>query len=185
MSAPPLRRVDKMMAEARALELLARGFCGRIASVGADGWPYCVPLLYVWADGEVRVHNSAAHGHLRANVEHNPRVCFEVDEPGEVFDYGRFECDSSVAYRSVILFGTIRIVEGDPAKQAFFDALMAKYRKPDSDRPKHFYPRVGEIALYAITPERITGKETPLPAVAEQWPAMDRTKSPNAKPRPA
>jgi len=186
MSAPPpLRRVDKMMTEARALELLARGFCGRVTSVGADDWPYCVPLLYVWADGEVRVHNSAAHGHLRANVEHNPRVCFEVDEPGEVFDYGRFECDSSVAYRSVILFGTIRIVEGDPAKQAFFDALMAKYGKPDSDRLKHFYPRLGEITLYAITPERITGKETPLPAVAEQWPAMDRTKSPNAKPRPA
>jgi len=182
MSAPQqLRRTDKLMTDARALELLARGFCGRIASVGADGWPYCVPLLYVWAGGEVRVHNSAVRGHFRANVEHNQRVCFEVDEAGEVFDYGRFECDSSVAYRSVIVFGTIRIVESDSAKREFFDALMAKYGKPDSGRPKHFYPRLDQITLYAIAPERITGKETPLPAVSEQWPAMDRTKSPNAK----
>src|SRR5215471_6165325 len=181
MSAPPLRRVDKMMAEARALEVLARGFCGRIATVGADGWPYCVPLLYVWADGEVRVHNAATRGHLRANVEHNRRVCFEVDEAGEVFNYGRFECDTSVAYRSVVVFGAIRIVDDDSAKQRFFDALMAKYGKSDSSRPKHFYPRLDQIALYAIAPERITGKETPLPAVSEQWPAMDRTKSPNAK----
>jgi len=182
MSAPPqLRRADKQMTEARALEILARGFCGRIASVGADGWPYCVPLLYVWADGEVHVHNSAARGHLRANVAHDRRVCFEVDEPSEVFDYGRFECDSSVAYRSVIVFGIIRIIEDDAAKQKFFDALLAKYGKPDSVRPKHFYPRLGEITLYAIMPERITGKETPLPALSEQWPAMDRTKSPNAK----
>jgi len=182
MSAPPLlRRADKLMTDARALEFLARGFCGRIASVGADGWPYCVPLLYVWAEGEIRVHNSAAHGHFRANVEHDQRVCFEVDEAGEVFDYGRFECDSSVAYRSVIVFGTIRIVEDDSAKREFFDALMAKYGKPDSGRPKHFYPRLDQITLYAIAPERITGKETPLPDISEQWPAMDRTKSPNAK----
>jgi len=89
MSAPPVRRKDKLMSDQQALEFLARGFCGRIASVGADGWPYCVPLLYVWTDGEVLVHNPAARGHFRANVEHNPRVCFEVDEAGEVFDYGR------------------------------------------------------------------------------------------------
>src|ERR1700730_12668799 len=182
MSAPPqLRRKDKMMADERAHELLARGFCGRIATVGADGWPYCVPLLYVWTAGEVLVHNPAVRGHFRANVEHEPRVCFEVDDPGQVFDYGRFECDTSVAYRSVVVFGTIRIVEDDAAKTRFFDALMAKYGRPDTGRPKHFYPRLGEITLYAITPMRITGKETPLPAVAEQWPALDRTKSPNAK----
>jgi len=182
MSAPPVRRKDKLMSDQQALEFLARGFCGRIASVGADGWPYCVPLLYVWADDEVLVHNPAPRGHLRANVEHDQRVCFEVDEAGEVFDYGRFECDTSVAYRSVVLFGTIRIVEDARAKQGFFDGLMAKYGKPDSGRPKHFYPRLDEITLYAIAPERVTGKETPLPAASEQWPAKDRTKSPDARP---
>jgi uncharacterized protein len=182
VSAPPLRRIDKLMTDERALAFLASGLCGRIASVGADGWPYCVPLLYVWAGGEVLVHNPAARGHFRSNVEHDPRVCFEVDEAGEVFDYGRFECDTSVAYRSVIVFGTIRIVEDAQAKQRFFDALMAKYGKKDSDRPKHFYPRLDEITLYAIAPEHITGKETPLPTASDQWPARDRTKSPDATP---
>jgi uncharacterized protein len=182
MSAPPqLRRTDKMMADARALEILARGFCGRIATVGPDGWPYCVPLLYVWEDGEVLVHNAAVRGHFRANVDHDQRVCFEIDEPGDVFDYGRFECDTSVAFCSVIVFGNIRVVEDEGAKRRFFDALMAKYGT-SSDRPKHFYPRLDQITLYAIKPERITGKETPLPDIAEQWPAKDRTKSPNVKP---
>jgi uncharacterized protein len=179
MSAPPLRRTDKLMSEERTLELLAQGFCGRIASVGADGWPYCVPLLYVWEGGEVLAHNPAAPGHFRTNIAHDPRVCFEVDEPGEVYAYGRFECDSSVAYRSVILFGTIRIVEDTAAKTRFFDAFMAKYDKPYSGRPKHFYPRLDGVTVYAIAPDRITGKETPLPAVSEQWPAKDRTKSPS------
>ena|SRR5262245_19130666 len=37
VSAPPLRRTDKLMSHERTLELLVRGFCGRIATVGADG----------------------------------------------------------------------------------------------------------------------------------------------------
>jgi len=34
--------------------------------------------------------------------------------------------------------------------------------------------------VYAITAERITGKEQALPPLSEQWPAKDRTKTPNA-----
>jgi len=179
MSAPPVRRKDKLMSDEQALEFLARGWCGRIASVGADGWPYCVPLLYVWADGEVRVHNPAARGHFRANVEHNPRVCFEVDEPDQVFDYGRFECDSGLAYSSVILFGRICVVDERDVKQRFCEMLMQKYGKPDTGRPKGFFPRLDIITVYAITVERITGKECALPA--QQWPEVDFTRTPNAR----
>jgi nitroimidazol reductase NimA-like FMN-containing flavoprotein (pyridoxamine 5'-phosphate oxidase superfamily) len=170
------------MSEERSRDLIARGFCGRLATVGADGYPYAVPLLYVWMDGEVYLHNTAAKGHLRANVAHEPRVCFVIDEPQEVFDYGRFECDSGLAYRSVVLFGRIRIIADRAVKQRFYDALMAKYGKPDTIRPKSFYPRLDETTVYALTVERMTGKEAVLPASSEQWPAKDRTKSPHAKP---
>jgi uncharacterized protein len=180
-ASPQVRRADKLMADERTRGTLERGFCGRLATSGADGYPYCLPLLYVCMDGEVYVHNTAERGHLRANVEHEPRVCFEVDEPGEVFDYGRFECDSSVAYKSVILFGRIRVIEDLPTKQRFCDGLLAKYGKPDSGRPKGFYPRIGLITVYAIGIERLTGKETELPALSLQWPAVDNTKTPNAR----
>jgi uncharacterized protein len=103
MSTPPLRRTDHLLADDAAREILARGFCEHVATIGADGYPYCVPLLYVVMDGAIYLHNTSARGHLRLNVEHEPRVCFEIDEPG------------------------------------------------------------------------------PLPGVAEQWPAKDRTKSPYAK----
>jgi len=103
------------MTHERRLETLDRGFSGRLATVGEDGYPYCVPLLYVWMDGEVYLHNARARGHLRANVDHESRVCFEGDEPGDVSAYGRFECDSSVAYRSVILFGRVRVIKREPS----------------------------------------------------------------------
>jgi len=95
--APEVRRADKLMSVERAREVLERGYCGRQGTVGADGWPYLLPLLYVCLEGEIWVHNTSARGHLRAHVEHEQRVCFEVDEPGEVFPYGRFECDTSVS----------------------------------------------------------------------------------------
>jgi nitroimidazol reductase NimA-like FMN-containing flavoprotein (pyridoxamine 5'-phosphate oxidase superfamily) len=133
MSSPPrIRRADKLMPEERARQILAAGYCGRLATVGADGYPYCLPLLYVVMEGEIWLHNSRARGHLRANVEH--------------------------------------------------EALMAKYARPDWQRPKGFFPRIGDITLYAMPIERLTGKETKLPPVSERWPAVDRTKSPNARP---
>jgi nitroimidazol reductase NimA-like FMN-containing flavoprotein (pyridoxamine 5'-phosphate oxidase superfamily) len=181
MSSPQLRRADRMMSEQRAREMLAGGFSGRIATVGQDGYPYCIPLLYVWMDGEVYVHTASARGHFRANVECEPRVCFELDEPDQVFDYGRFECDSGLAYRSVILFGKIRIADDRAAKQRFCEALMAKYGKPEGLRPKGFFPRMDAITVYAISVERITGKEMALPPLSEQWPAKDRTKTPHAR----
>jgi uncharacterized protein len=179
--APQLRRTDRVMPDERMEAMLAKGFHGRLATVGADGAPYCVPLLYVWDDGQVFLHNTLARGHLRANVDHEPRVCFEIDEAGEVFDYGRFECDSSVAYRSVIVFGRIRIVTDAGAKQRFCEMLMAKYGKPGTDRPKGFFPRLDQITVYAITVERMTGKELALPDVSQQWPAVDMTKTPHAR----
>ena len=76
-----------------------------------------------------------------------------------------------------------RFVVDDPAtKRRFCRALMAKYGKAEWDRPKDFFPRIDLITVYAIKIERLTGKQTPLPSVTEQWPALDRTKSPNATP---
>jgi uncharacterized protein len=181
MSSPQIRRADRAMSDERTLETLAQGYSGRLATVSEDGFPYCVPLLYLWLDGEVYFHTTSAGGHLRANIERERRVCFEVDEQEGVFDYGRFECDSGLAYRSVCLFGRIRIVDDRAIKQRFCEALMAKYRKPETKRPKGFFPRIEAITVYAIAVERMTGKEHPLPPLSEQWPAKDRTKTPNAK----
>jgi uncharacterized protein len=183
MSAPPpVRRTDKAMSEESARDMLAQGFSGRLATVGADGAPYCVPLLYLMLDGKLYVHGTSARGHLRANIEHEARVCFEIDEPGEVFAYGRFECDSTIAFRSVVLFGRIRVVEDEATKRRFCDALLENYGSDDWDRPKGFYPRLHLIAVYEIAIERITGKETALPPLSQRWPARDLTKTPDAKP---
>jgi hypothetical protein len=182
MSTPQLRRQDRLLQEAESRALITAAYSGRLGSVGADGWPYVVPLLHVFSGDEIGVHQGAARGHLRRNADGDARVCYEVDQPVKVFDYGRFECDTGLAYRSAIACGRIRIVDDRTAKARFFDALLAKYGTGVPGRPKSFYPRLDEVTVYAIAVERITGKHCPLPPLAEQWPALDRTKSPNARP---
>jgi nitroimidazol reductase NimA-like FMN-containing flavoprotein (pyridoxamine 5'-phosphate oxidase superfamily) len=181
-SPPSMRRADKVMHGDRVQELLSSGYSGHLGTVGPDGSPYVCPLLYIWTENKVWLHNTSANGHLQTNVRHEPRVCFEVASPGKVFAYGRFQCDTSVEYQSVVVFGRIAIVEDRGLKEDFFDGLMCKYFKESGDRPQGFYPRLNDVTVYVLDPERITGKETLLPAHAEQWPAADNTKSPHALP---
>ena len=180
---PKVRRADKLMSESNTRAMMAQAYAGRLATVGADGWPYIVPLLYVWMNNEVWVHNTRARGHLRSNIDQATKVCFEIDDPGEVFPYGRFECDTSVAYRSVVAFGEIRIVDDRDEKTAFFDAFMQKYGDPNWDRPRGFFPRLDQVTVYAIAIERMTGKKAPLPAAQEHWPTVDQSKSPDVLPK--
>lgn len=181
MSNPPeVRRTDKLMPGERIEALLAGAYSGHVGTVGPDGAPYVCPLLYVWMNGKIWLHNSSASGHFQDNVRHEPRVCFEIDTPGKVFPYGRFQCDTSIEYQSVVVFGRISVIDDRSLKAAFFDAFMKKYSGNDSERPAGFYPRLDGVTVYALEVERMTGKETPLPAPQAQWPAMDNTKTPNA-----
>jgi len=105
-----------------------------------------------------------------------------VDEPGDVFPYGRYECDTALEYRSVIAFGTIQVVSDREEKARFCSELMRKYGDATWARPREFYPRLDEITVYSIAIERMTGKETALPVTSRRWPQLDQTKSPNAIP---
>ena len=71
-----------------------------------------------------------------------------------MFDWGRFECDVSIAHRSVLTFGRIRVIEDRALKQRFCDALMAKYHGREVGRPE-------------ATPGRLTQK--PLDAAADRY----------------
>lgn len=179
-----VRQPKEAMSQADVDALLAGAFCGRTATVGADGYPYISPNLFVWENGQVYLHTPRHQGHFRANIHHADRVSFEVDEAGEIFPYGHVECDTSVSYRSVIIFGRIRRVEDDAEKRAFFAAFMTKYASQDSwGREIGSFPRLAGPIVYAITPEMMTGKVSALPAISDRWPRQNNTLSPGWKPK--
>ena len=182
MSQATMRRQDKAMSQTEIEALLARVAVGHFGTRGTTGDPYVVPNLFVYLDGQIYTHTSSAGGHFRQNIEQYGRGCFEVSEMGQVWPYGEFECDTTISYASVICYGSISIVDEPTAKARFFDHFMAKYADPTWERPKSFYPRLAGVTVYRLGIETITGKKGPLPAVAEQWPAKNKTLSPHARP---
>jgi hypothetical protein len=58
--------------------------------------------------------------------------------------------------------------------------VVAQWWQAGDKATRGFFPRIDVITVYAIAVERMTGKEQPLPPLSEQWPAKDRTKTPNA-----
>jgi nitroimidazol reductase NimA-like FMN-containing flavoprotein (pyridoxamine 5'-phosphate oxidase superfamily) len=172
-------RADKNMTPEDIDAFLADSMCGRTGTIGADGYPYVAPNLFVWHDSTVFLHTARRAGHFAANVRHSDRVSFEVDEAGEVFPYGDIECDTSVSYRSVIMFGRIRVVDNDDEAAEFFRGFMTKYAPPDSwGREIGSFPRIRATTVYAIKPEVITGKLGVLPPLSERWPQKNKTLSP-------
>jgi nitroimidazol reductase NimA-like FMN-containing flavoprotein (pyridoxamine 5'-phosphate oxidase superfamily) len=179
MSEGIVRRKDKEMPDSAARDLLSRAKLAHFGTTSASGDPYVVPNLFVYADNAIWLHTTRT-GHFCCNVEHSARICVEIAEMGEIFPYGEFECDTSTSYASVVVFGNVAIVPEPEAKAQFFDRFMAKYADATWDRPKGFYPRLDQVTVYRVTIERITGKIGPLPAAAQQWPAVNMTKSPGA-----
>ena len=181
-----LVRADKVMSDEEAKAFLQTAFCGRTASIDREGYPYIVPNLFVWLDEQVYLHTARRPGHFLDNIRHADCVCFEVDAPGEVFPYGQVECDTSVAYVSVVIFGCIRVVDDVNIQHSFFEAFMRKYAPPDSwGREKLSFPRMQSTIVYAITPETITGKCGQLPSIGDRWPARNLSLSPDWKSRGA
>lgn len=182
MSQAETRRADLALDRAAAEQALASMRVVHLGSVDADGEPYVMPCLFVWTGTAVQLHTTRAVGHFRRNLTHRPRICFEACEPGTVYPYGEFTCDLTISYVSVIGTGPVRI-DDDPAdKAAFFERFLAKYADPRWNQPKGFYPRLDHVVVFTITPDRLTGKRIALPPVDEQWPARNRTKTPNARP---
>jgi nitroimidazol reductase NimA-like FMN-containing flavoprotein (pyridoxamine 5'-phosphate oxidase superfamily) len=182
MSQAATRRAALAMDRPAAERALTHLRVAHLATVDVDGEPYVVPSLFVWTGDTLQLHGTRAVGHFRRNLQHRARLCFEASEAGTVYPYGEFACDLTTSYVSVIGAGAVAIVDDPAAKAQFFDRFLAKYADPTWDQPKGFYPRLDDVVVYVVTPERLTGKLIALPPLGEQWPARNRTKSPGARP---
>jgi len=104
---------------------------GRLATVGADGWPHAVPVCFVLlgdAAYSAVDHKPKRHRRLRRleNIAADGRACLLIDSYGEDWS----------ALWWVRLDGRARIVD-EPAEAATAtDALVAKYPQYTSRRPE-------------------------------------------------
>ncbi len=152
--------------------LLSRARVGRLATIDEAGYPYIVPVNFVFYKKRIYFH-CALQGEKLENIARDPRVCFEVDEPlayiEASFNEEKNPCKAHQLYRSVVVRGKARVVSSDSLKLQVLNALVAKYEGTNDFSPvvegsTHFKG----CRVVEIVPESITGKEDLLQGKPEE-----------------
>lgn len=155
-----MHRAKRQMTDEAARAFLRTQKVAHVGTVDGHGWPYVVPLIYIYEGGDkLYLHTGDHEGHFLQNVRHDPRVCVEVDEMGPVHRGHPFACNSALVYTSVVAFGAVRIMEDRDLKIWFFDRVLEKYGEPDWTFVPG-YPHLDRIVLYEQRLELVTGKRS-------------------------
>lgn len=155
MSAPshPLRRRDRAVDEAEALEILRTTEWGVLATVDADGWPYAVPVNHALVDGALIVH-CATKGHKLDNLAFNAKVSYCAVAQAETLP-----AELSTRYASAIVFGRARLLEGAEEKRAALRALGLRFARDHAELVHSEIEKdLFRTAVLRIELERVTGK---------------------------
>lgn len=147
-----MRKKDRMITAEEAEKILRESEYGILSTVCADGYPYGVPISYVYADGRLYFHHTTAEDSLmNSNIGDGAPACFTVVGATEVLP-AKF----STLYESVIAFGTVRACEDK------IDALMKLVEKfsPEYREQGRRYAEsaAGRVFVYEFEIQQVTGK---------------------------
>lgn len=150
----PMRRFRQELTPEECVRVLERGTHGVLAVLGDEGYPYAVPLSYVYEDGKIWFH-CAKQGHKLDAIRKEPKGSFCVVDQDKVVPE-----EYTTYFRSVIAFGTARELEDEGEKRKALEALAAKY-SPDQveGRQKEIQSQFANVTMVELTVERMTGKE--------------------------
>lgn len=119
----PMRRSERELSSEQAAEILHSGSWGVLSTIGADGYPYGVPVNYVYCDEKIYFHCARNSGHKQENLIFSGKVSFTVVDKSQVDSKSL-----TTMYRSAIAFGVAAKTVID--KEKALRALVKKY-SPD------------------------------------------------------
>lgn len=147
-----MRRDDRALSLEEAVDILKSGEYGVLSMMGVEGYPYGIPVNYVYEHDVLYIH-SATEGHKLDAIRKNPKVSFVVVGKTSV-QPEKF----TVIYSSTIVFG--RASEVDAAERR--DALMAfirRYSPEYLEKGTEYVERSADTAvIIRIDIDHISGK---------------------------
>jgi uncharacterized protein len=148
----PLRKPENTMDEASMISVLTNAEYGILSTIGPDGYPYGIPMSFVYINNAIYFHG-AAEGHKHENITYNDKVSFCIVGKTEVVAE-KFTTN----YESVILFGNISEVKGTEKQEALF-SIVNKYSQQYSEKGKTILQNmVDRIHVLKINIEHVVGK---------------------------
>lgn len=150
---------------------------GHIAT-SIDGQPFINPTTF-WYDEtnhQIVFHSNVA-GRVRSNIESNPKVSLEASELGR-FLPSNVALEFSLQFRSVIVYGSARVVTDPTEARRLLYGLIAKYF-PAMTAGKEYREitdkEIRATSIYAIQIESWTGKDNWAERAdqSDEWPPLD------------
>lgn len=148
-----MRRPRQQLADDIVLGIMQRATSGVLALIDPTGSPYAVPLSFVYHEGHIFFH-CAAEGHKMEAVRHCPKASFCVIAQDDVV-----AAKYTTRYRSVIAFGTLRIVEDIEEKRAALCRLAEKYAPHETGLDEEFRRFLRTVVVLDMQVEEMTGKQ--------------------------
>ena len=162
-----MRRKDKEITAKNEIEdILSNTMVGRLGTC-ANGIPYITPMKFTY-DNETPTINlhCANEGRKIETIRANQKVCIEAEEVTNVL-VKQPTCASSVAYRSVILFGSIKILTDPHAKNEALQKLANKYA-PQNPKAPFTDAMLNKTNVLEIEIKEMTAKRSPIkPAITD------------------
>ena len=150
----PMRRNRQQLSDEESIGILEKATSGTLALLGDNGYPYAVPISYVYSEGKLFFH-SALSGHKVDAIRNCDKASFCVIEQDEVKPekYTTF-------FRSVIAFGRIHIIEDEAEKLAAARLLGNRYNPNDDESlQKEIENGLARMLAIRFDIEHLTGKE--------------------------
>lgn len=148
-----MRRSKQVLSDAESIAVLERGTSGVLAVSGDDGYPYAVPLSYVYYNSKIYFH-VAKSGHKLDAIMRNAKVSFCVIDKDQIVPE-----EYTTYFRSVIAFGRVRIL-ADEQKREALEALAAKYSPEQVEgRKEEINRQIQNVCMLELTVEHLSGKE--------------------------
>lgn len=150
-----MRRFKQQLAKEECEEILKNATSGVLGVHGDDGYPYTVPVSFVYEDGKIFFHG-AKTGHKTDAIRRNEKVSFCVIAQDRVMPKER-----TTAYISVIAFGRAKIVEDEAGLRRIAGLIGEKYSHDFPELCRQETDEViagGRMNCVEITVEHLTGK---------------------------
>ena len=149
---PEMRRKKQQLSNEETEEILRQGSHGVLALLGNEGWPYALPISYVYDEGRLYFHCAAA-GHKLEAIAREPRASLCVVDMDEVIPEL-----FTTAYRSAIAFGRLRVLEDREEIVRALEALCGKY-SPGLDTAEEIKKHLNNVCVLEMNVEHVSGKE--------------------------
>ncbi|MDO5392833.1 MAG: pyridoxamine 5'-phosphate oxidase family protein, partial [Eubacteriales bacterium] len=147
-----MRRINQQLPMEETIAIFENGTSGTLALLGDDGYPYTVPINYVYSDGNIYFH-SATEGHKIDAIRNYDKASFCVVDADDVVPE-----EFTTYFRSAIAFGRIKLIEDGDRKHSAIQMLAEKYSSDQGARIEHVINQYANVlTMIELEIEHMTG----------------------------